>query len=222
MGKEEREGHVNCFSVANSYAKRAISQKRIRIAGMPPEMTDEEIVRRTLLDKEAFTPLIERYEAKLTRYLERLGVGVREDREDILQNAFIKAYRNLNSFDQTLAFSSWMYRIAHNEAMSFFRSRHARPQVVLDEGSETLLTELQDENSDTTHLAELRLSREELAKAFTVLTPLQRDVLTLRFFEDRSYAEISDILEVPTGTVSTLLYRAKRALREALPDPFSP
>jgi RNA polymerase sigma factor, sigma-70 family len=188
---------------------------------MPPEMTDEEIVRRTLLDKEAFTPLIERYEAKLTRYLERLGVGVREDREDILQNAFIKAYRNLNSFDQTLAFSSWMYRIAHNEAMSFFRSRHARPQVVLDEGSETLLTELRDEDSDTAHLAELRLSREELAKAFTALTPVQRDVLTLRFFEDRSYAEISDILEVPTGTVSTLLYRAKRALREALPEPFS-
>ena len=221
VGKKERKGHVNRFSVANSCAKRAICQKRIRIAGMPPEMTDEEIVRRTLLDKEAFTPLIERYEAKLTRYLERLGVGVHEDCEDILQNAFIKAYRNLNSFDQTLAFSSWMYRIAHNEAMSFFRSRHARPQVVLDEGSETLLTELRDENSDTTHLAELRLSREELAKAFTVLTPLQRDVLTLRFFEDRSYAEISDILEVPTGTVSTLLYRAKRALREALPEPFS-
>lgn len=189
---------------------------------MPPEMTDEEIVRRTLLDKEAFTPLIERYEAKLARYLERLGVGVHEDREDILQNAFIKAYKNLNSFDQTLAFSSWMYRIAHNEAMSFFRARRARPQVVLDEGSDMLLTELRDENSDTTHLAELRLSREELAKAFVVLTPLQRDVLTLRFFEDRSYTEISDILEVPTGTVSTLLYRAKRALRAALPKPFSP
>ncbi len=51
---------------------------------MSPEMTDEEIVRRTLSDKEAFAELIGRYEAKLLRYLERLGVGVREDREDVL------------------------------------------------------------------------------------------------------------------------------------------
>ena len=188
---------------------------------MPLEMTDEEVVRQTLLDKEAFALLIERYEAKLTRYLERLGVGVREDREDILQNAFIKAYKNLNSFDQTLTFSSWMYRIAHNEVMSFFRSRRARPQVVLGVESDMLITELQDEDSDTTLLAELRLSREKLEKAFTTLTPRQRDVLTLRFFEDRSYTEMSDILEVPTGTVSTLLHRAKQALRKALPEQLS-
>src|SRR5665647_2704997 len=89
---------------------------------MPETMTDEEIVRRTLLDKEAFALLIERYEAKLMRYCERLGVGLREDREDILQNAFVKAYKNLNSFDPTLAFSSWMYRIVHNETMGFFVS----------------------------------------------------------------------------------------------------
>ena len=187
---------------------------------MVPDLTDEEIVRRTLSDKEAFALLIERYEAKLYRYLERLGVGVLEDREDILQNAFIKAYKNLNSFDPSLAFSSWMYRIAHNEAMSFFRAKHARPQVILSEEGEILLTELRDEDSDTSHNAELRISREKLAEAFTTLSPQYRDVLALRFFEDRSYTEMSDILEVPVGTVSTLLYRAKRALRAALPEQF--
>lgn len=188
---------------------------------MPEEVTDEEIVRRTLIDKEAFAPLIERYEAKLLRYLERLGVGVLEDREDILQNAFVKVYKNLNSFDPTLSFSSWMYRIAHNEAMSFFRFKHARPQVILSEEGEVLLTELRDEESDTSHVAELRISREKLAEAFTTLSPQYRDALTLRYFEDRSYTEMSDILEVPVGTVSTLLYRAKRALRTALPKSFS-
>lgn len=187
---------------------------------MPPDLTDEEVVRRTLSDKEAFALLIERYEAKLLRYLERLGAGVREDREDILQNAFIKAYKNLNSFDPTLAFSSWMYRIAHNEAMSFFRGKHARPQVILSGEGELLLTELRDEDSDTSRVAELRISREKLAEAFAVLTPQYRDVLALRFFEDRSYTEMSDILQVPVGTVSTLLYRAKRALRAALPGQF--
>ena len=185
---------------------------------MPFDMTDEEIVRRTILDKEAFALIIERYEGKLLRYLTRLGVGVREDREDVLQNAFVKAYKNLNSFDPTLTFSSWMYRIAHNEAMSFFRAKHARPQVILSEESEALITELRDDSSDTSALAELRLSTGELEKAFAKLESRYRDALILRFFEDRSYAEMSDILEVPVGTVSTLLYRAKRALRSALPE----
>lgn len=188
---------------------------------MPPDLPDEEIVRRTLHDKEAFALLIQRYEAKLARYVERLGVGILEDREDILQNAFIKAYKNLNSFDPTLSFSSWMYRIAHNEAMSFFRRKHARPQVILNEESEVLLTELRDEDADASELAELRLSHEELEKAFQTLEPQYRDALALRYFEDRSYTEMSDILEVPVGTVSTLLYRAKRALRKALPDAFT-
>jgi RNA polymerase sigma-70 factor (ECF subfamily) len=188
---------------------------------MPTEFTDEEIVRRTLTDKDAFALLVSRYEAKLKRYLERLGVHSPEDREDILQNAFIKSYQNLNGFDPTLSFSSWMYRITHNEAMSFFRRKSARPQVILNEESEILLTELRDEQADTAELAELRLSREELAKAFETLSPPYRDALALRFFEDRSYTEMSDILEVPVGTVSTLLYRAKRALRESLPKTFS-
>ena len=185
---------------------------------MPQTMTDEEIVRRTLLDKEAFALLIERYEPKLLRYEERLGVGVREDREDILQNAFVKVYRNLNSFDPTLTFSSWMYRITHNEVMNFFRTKHARPQVILSEEGEALITELRDEDSDTTALTEHRLSSEELAKAFAKLEPKYRDVLVLRFFEDRSYTEMSDILLVPVGTVSTLLHRAKKALRGVLPE----
>jgi RNA polymerase sigma-70 factor (ECF subfamily) len=147
---------------------------------------------------------------------------VREDREDILQNAFIKAYKNLNGFDPTLAFSSWMYRIAHNEAMSFFRSKHARPQVILSEEGSELIKELEDEGSDTSALAELRLSRDELAKAFVSITQQYRDALTLRFFENRSYVEMSDILEVPVGTVSTLIHRAKKALRAALPTQFIP
>jgi len=184
-------------------------------------MTDEEAVRQALADKDIFSVLIERYETKLMRYLTRLGVSLQEDREDLLQNAFIKAYKNLNSFDQTLTFSSWIYRITHNEAMSFFRARRARPQVILDKEGQSLITELRDEESDSTNLSELRLSHEHIERAFSQLTPQERDVLTLRFFEDRSYAEMSDILQVPTGTVSTLLYRAKRALRAVLPESLS-
>ncbi len=181
-------------------------------------LTDEEAARRSLEDKEQFALLIRRYEAPLGRYLERPGVRVREDREDLLQNAFLKAYRNLNSFDPTLAFSSWMYRIAHNEAMSFFRAKKARPQVVLGEEGQLLLTELRDERADTGALAEERLTAGELAQALEKIDPKYRDVLTLRFFEERSYADISDILELPVGTVATLIHRAKKALRAAVSD----
>jgi len=183
---------------------------------MQPDVTDEQIVRRALADKEEFALLITRYERKLARYLERLGVPAREDREDILQNAFIKAYRNLNSFDPELSFSSWMYRIVHNEAMSFFRARRARPTVHYDEEGNTLLAEMKDDAADASAISDLRLSSAELEKALAVLPARYRDVLLLRFFEDRSYTEMSDILELPVGTISTLIHRAKRALRESL------
>lgn len=187
---------------------------------MPQDVSDEQLARRALLEKEEFGQIIARYEEKLGRYLVRLGLSVREDREDVLQNAFVKAYTNLNSFDPELSFSSWMYRITHNEAMSFFRARRARPSVTLDEESETLLTELKDENASTSAEAEERISKEQLQKAFAHIDPKYRDVLILRYFEDRSYTEMSDILEVPVGTVSTLIHRAKRAVKESLPDLF--
>jgi RNA polymerase sigma-70 factor (ECF subfamily) len=185
---------------------------------MPPEMTDEQIVRRALTDPDEFGVLIKRYEEKLARYLARLGLSGKEDREDVLQNAFLKAYRNLNSFDPELSFSSWMYRIAHNEAMSFFRAKSARPTVTLGEDGEKLLMEIKDESSDTAHASDLRLSSAELANALAKLPSKYRDVLALRYFEERSYTEMSDILTLPVGTVSTLIHRAKRALYEALRD----
>lgn len=188
---------------------------------MTVEPSDEAIVAEALADKERFALLISRYEAKLSRYLERLGLSVAEDREDVLQNAFIKAYRNLQSFDPSLTFSSWMYRIAHNEAMSFFRTRRARPSVVLDEAGQALLAEMRDEGADTAARAEARLTAASLGRALAELAPQYRDVLTLRFFEERSYSDISDILEVPVGTVSTLIHRAKKELRAKLSSQFT-
>ncbi|MBU6323691.1 MAG: sigma-70 family RNA polymerase sigma factor [Patescibacteria group bacterium] len=183
---------------------------------MPPEPTDEEVVRQTLADKERFAVLISRYEPKLTRYLRRLGVGVEEDREDVLQNAFLKAYRNLNSFDTDLSFSTWIYRITHNEAMSFFRRRKARPEVSLGEDEEAFRALLADDAADTAASAELRINGDAVKEALAALPEAERDAITLRFFEDRSYAELSDILEIPPGTVATLLRRAKGRLRERL------
>lgn len=177
--------------------------------------TDEEIVGIALTHKEFFGELVRRYQDRLGRYLRRLGVFRHEDIEDVLQNIFLKTYRNLNDFDRSLKFSSWIYRIAHNEAMSFFRSRSVRPEGFVLEDSETAL-EMLKSGLDSSFEAELALDSAHLSKAMAALDPKYRDVLVLRYFEDREYADISDILRIPQGTVATLLNRAKKKLRTSL------
>ena len=101
---------------------------------MKPETTkkllpsDEELVSLTIADKQQFGVLIERYEQKLTRYVTRLGVKNPDDQLDVMQEVFLKIYKNLNGFDTKLSFSSWAYRIAHNEAISWYRKRNVRPE----------------------------------------------------------------------------------------------
>ncbi len=175
-------------------------------------VSDEALVARVIIDKEQFVSLIERYEQPLLRYLYRCGVATKEDREDILQNVFMNVYRNIHQFDAKLAFSSWIYRITHNEAMTFFRRKKARPEIRLDAKQESWLSMVRDENADAGCVAQERLSSEMVSRALDQLEKSYRDVLVLRFFEERSYREISDILTMPMGTVSTTVHRAKRAL----------
>ena len=178
--------------------------------------TDEEIVGEAFVRKDAFGVLVERYQAPLSRYIRRLGILRREDVEDVLQNVFLKAYRNLNGFDRDLKFSTWIYRIAHNEAMSFFGSRSVRPEgYVIDDG-EHVLDGLRS-SLDVAYGAERALNSTQLSRALSSLEPKYRDVLVLRYFEEREYADISDILQIPMGTVATLLNRAKKRLQKLLP-----
>lgn len=184
--------------------------------GLENSQTDEEVVVLARKDQAAFAMLVERYEARLTRYLRRLGVSSDDDASDLLQNIFIKVYRNLNEFDTDLKFSSWIYRIAHNEAVSFFRSRrHAGGEVSFEDQPE-ILDMIRDENADSAARAEERINAEHVGRALAALDAKYRDVLILRFFEEREYAEISDILRIPTSSVGTLIHRAKRQLRETL------
>lgn len=176
---------------------------------------DEDIVGDALVQKEAFALLVHRYQERLARYMRRLGVLRREDMEDVLQNVFLKTYRNLNEFDRRLKFSSWIYRITHNEAMSFFRSTSSRPEGHPVDDAELVLEQLSGQ-SDTSMEAELGLNATQLTEALKKLEAKYRDVIVLRYFEEREYAEISDILRLPTGTVATLLNRAKKRLREQL------
>lgn len=177
--------------------------------------TDAAVVQKTLVERDSFAVLIARYEEKLLRYLRRLGVHNLEDRQDLLQDIFIKVYRNLNAFDQNLSFSSWIYRIAHNETMSWFRKRSVRPEYFMVSDSDSVLGMLASkDDSENFHVTQE--VGEEIQKSLALLPDKYRDVLMLRFFEEKSYEEIADILEVPLGTVATLVYRGKERLRKVL------
>jgi RNA polymerase sigma-70 factor (ECF subfamily) len=189
---------------------------RLGMLGSTDSHTDEDIVAISLQRKEMFAVLVRRYEGRLSRYLRRLGVFRKEDIEDVLQNVFLKAYRNLNAFDQRLKFSSWIYRISHNEAVSFFRARSVRPEGVLVADGEDLLEQIPG-LLDVESATDRRIDGEALVQALYGLDAKHREILILRYFEEREYAEISDILQIPVSSVGTLLARAKKKLRARYP-----
>ncbi|MFH0833824.1 MAG: sigma-70 family RNA polymerase sigma factor [Patescibacteria group bacterium] len=183
---------------------------------MPPSkavLDDVELVERALVDPDAYAAIVERYEAPLLRYLLRISNISRADGEDLLQNVFLKAYQNLRGFDPDLKFSSWIYRIAHNEAVSAWRKKSARADELNLETAEAaqLLKSTLDIPTEADQKILVKFVRSILAK----IPDKYREVLILRFLEDKDYSEISDILRKPMGSVATLVSRAKAAFELA-------
>jgi len=184
---------------------------------MPPTdtKTDEELVRLSLSNKEHFSYLVERYAPKLRSYIGRIGSLQNEDTEDILQETFVRVYQNLNEFDSSLKFSSWIYRIAHNQTMTFFRKRRARPEGHMNILGETELDALASE-SDVFKESAQSYDAVKLQEILRKLPREQYEILILRFFEHKSYDEISDILSLAPGTVAVRINRAKAKIRQIM------
>lgn len=185
-----------------------------QLPSLPP--SDQEVVRMTLKDPNQYGLLMERYEAKLKRYISRLGVRNPDDQLDVLQEIFIKAYRNLNGFDTSLSFSSWIYRIAHNEAISFYRKKNVRPEGHLVGDGDEILGFLASSQEGEEVKFDKVINAEEVNKALAQIDEKYREPIILRFFEHKEYDEISDILEIPIGSVGTLLHRGKKQLADVL------
>lgn len=181
-------------------------------------LSDEEIVVLALKDQAAFRYIVDRYDERLGRYLTRLGIRNREDREDVLQDVFVKVYRNLNDFDTDLSFSSWIYRIAHNEAISAYRKKSVRPEGHLVDEGDLVLEFVSGKESGADKLFDESINADEVAKALDELSERYKDPIILRFFEHKEYDEISDILKIPIGTVGTLIHRGKKQLETLLDE----
>jgi RNA polymerase sigma-70 factor, ECF subfamily len=178
--------------------------------------TDQELITATLSDKHAFSEIVYRYEASIRRYVKRLGCP-ESDLDDALQEIFIKVFMSLNDYDHGLKFSSWLYRIAHNETISLFRKKRGWPSVLNLSTEDT--GEFFEQLADDTDFVELAQKQDDARIMRDLLSHLDkkyREVFVLRFLEEKSYTEISDILKIPEGTVATLINRGKKELRVAL------
>lgn len=175
--------------------------------------TDEEAATRVQHgDKDAFGVLVDRYEAKLKRYGSKF-LSREEDIEDIVQDAFVNAYQNIQSFNITQRFSPWMYRIAHNAFVNALSKRERGPLFI---DFDTLLSHPAYEDPSHTE-REQKEMRTMLEQGLSKLKPHYREVLVLNYFEELPYKDIADILQVPVGTVGIRIRRAKEALKAQLP-----
>ncbi len=177
------------------------------------QLSDTELVSLSLKDKEVFSQIIERYQNKIYRYVKRISSFSDDNIGDILQNTFIKTYTNLNSFDTSFQFSSWLYRIAHNETISFLRKnkKHIDATLLPDDSLEEFMSDVDIEGQ--------QIKTEDFQVLWIAIKSLNQkyqDVIILKYFEHKSYDEISDIIQKPPGTVATWISRAKKEIQKFL------
>lgn len=180
--------------------------------------SDEELVPLILKNQDDFAFIINRYQEKLMRYIRRISGLEKEDAEDLLQDIFIKVYQNLNGFNTSLRFSSWIYRIAHNQVISNHRKLKARPQTVSYDDEPMLANKAIAK--DFLKEIDKDFDRKLLYKALYKLDPKYREVLVLKYIEEKDYSEISDIIQKPVGTVGTLVNRGKKQLKKIIGKNF--
>jgi RNA polymerase sigma-70 factor (ECF subfamily) len=175
-------------------------------------LNDNELVRLSLENLDNFSCLYQRYEPELLRYIRRISGIDPEESQDILQESFIKIWRHLNEFDSGLKVSSWIYRIVHNETVSYLRKKKSfGKDKTLDAA---LYRNILTENMDFFEKSEIDI--DQILNLLDHIPFKYREVLVLKFLEMKSYSEISDILKIPEGTVAIRINRAKKAFREQL------
>ncbi|HVU06859.1 MAG TPA: sigma-70 family RNA polymerase sigma factor [Candidatus Paceibacterota bacterium] len=184
--------------------------------GLSAAREDAALVQRALESSEEFGRIIEKYQEPLRRYIRRIARPTPDELDMLLQDIFIKAYENLNDFDQDLSFSSWVYRIAHNESIDHLRrKKHVGASLDDQAYDDDTMTLAETMAADDDVLAEVDRDyvKKNITSVLDRLEPKYRSVLVLKFLEDKDYNDISDILRKPPGTVATLIHRAKKEFK---------
>lgn len=174
-------------------------------------LSDLEIVRSVKQgNAEAFGELMNRYESKLTRYLGRF-LQNEDTITDVLQDVLTKAYINIQSFDEDYSFSSWVYRIAHNEAVNSIKKKKSTPFSWFEPEALVPYFAYHDKVEEAIDQVQLK---KDLDLVLKELPLMYREILVLSFYEDLSYKEIALILKIPISSVGVRINRAKKKMYE--------
>ncbi len=182
-----------------------MSERRVELNLIFREVDDSDLVRGARKgDVQKYNLLVSRWEKRVFNYLLRI-VGSPDDAQDVSQEAFLKAYQSLARLDDPARFGPWLYRIAHNEAISAIRRR--RPSEELSEAAMPFTSGRSLEGVELSLAVETALSR---------LTPEQREAVVLKVYEGFKFDEIAGILGSPASTVKSRVYTGLDQLKQML------
>ena len=187
-------------------------------AGAPAAVTDAQLIARCVVadDRHAFAELVRRHQSAVRACLRKLTGGNHALADDLAQETFVLAWRNLKAFRQEARFSTWLYRIATNCWLAQARKRREellgdRDAQVADDDPDT--DDPADVVADHTRSASLKL---DLERAMRVLSEPERAAIVQCYDNDLSHEEAAYVLGMPVGTVKTHIHRAKQKLRAAM------
>jgi RNA polymerase sigma factor (sigma-70 family) len=185
-----------------------------------PQLTDAQLIARVVVhdDRNAFSELVRRHQSAVRTTLRRLTAGNHALADDLAQETFMLAYRNLKSFRQEAQFSTWLYRIATN---AFLADARKRKEELLGDRDQDLAPDEDDDGSrpgdaagsDPTRGASLRI---DMDRALSVLSDAERAAIVQCYHNDLSHEEAAVVLDCPVGTVKTHILRAKTKLKAQL------
>ena len=174
---------------------------------------DTELVKKlkdvTLKDK-AFSELLDVYQERLYWHIRKI-VGTHENADDVLQNTFIRIYKSIQNFQEKSSLHTWMYRIAYNESIRFLEKNNKRSYENLDEVSSSHLEVLfEDEYFDGDEI------QKKMNKIIDGFKEKQKRIFQMKYFDDLSFRQISEILKISENTLKSSYYAAVKTIEEKI------
>ncbi|WP_130615108.1 RNA polymerase sigma factor SigW [Cohnella abietis] len=169
-------------------------------------------------DQRSFAEIVEMYKDKLYHLAYRM-TGNRQEAEDVVQEAFLRVYKNLDRYDENQKFSTWIYRITTNLCIDRLRKRKAIYSLDAEssdhEGLDGYAMLPSDDRTPETEMLQSE-TQKIIHEAIATLPVKYKSVMILRYLQDLSLQEISEVLELPVTTVKTRVHRGREFLRKKL------
>lgn len=159
---------------------------------------------------QSFSEIVRTYQERLYWHIHQM-VLVHDDANDVLQNTFLKAWKGLENFRGDAQISTWLYRIATNETLTFLAQKRMRNVLSMDETEDLLLNNMQADSYFDGDEAQIKLQ-----KAILTLPEKQRLVFNMRFYEEMPYEKMSEILETSVGALKASYHHAAKKVEEFL------